>query len=68
MKKSNLWLINFYKRQIIKVNNKIIKLLDQKNSLIKLENELINRVDYINFLKNDINKMEATIKELRNEI
>ena len=68
MTKSNLWLVNFYKNQIIKVNKKIVKLLDQKDKFIKLENELINRVDYIHFLKNDISKMEETIKELKNEI
>lgn len=68
MKKSNLWLINFYKGQQSRLNKKIINLLDQKDKFIKLENELINRNEYINFLKNEINKMEASIRGLKNEI
>lgn len=68
MKKSNLWLINFYRSQQKRVNKKIINLLDQKDKFINLENQLINRNDYINFLKNDINKMEEIIRGLANEI
>lgn len=68
MKKSNLWLINFYRSQQKRLNKKIINLLDQKGKFINLENQLINRNDYIIFLKNEINKMEDSIRGLANEI
>lgn len=68
MKKSNLWLINFYRSQQKRLNKKIINLLDQKGKFINLENQLINRNDYIIFLKNEINKMEDSIRGLENEI
>lgn len=67
MKKSNLWLIDFYKGQINKVNDKIINLANDKNEFIILEDERINKNEYINFCHKSILKMKKIIKELENE-